>query len=69
MVDLIKRMMDEANNRHILDFNFTLGLSDFESSLKRKKSSLNPTYKRRINKRNKVLEIDLNVHSYEYEPL
>ena len=68
MVDLIKRMLDEANNRHILDFNFTLGLSAFESSLKRKKSFLNPTNKRRRRKRNRVLEIDLNVHPSEYEP-
>jgi hypothetical protein len=68
MVDLIKRMLDEANNRHILDFNFTLGLSAFESSLKRKKSFLSPTNKRRRRKRNRVLEIDLNVHPSEYEP-
>jgi hypothetical protein len=34
MVDLIERMLDEANNRHILDFNFTFGLSAFKSSLK-----------------------------------
>ena len=32
--------MDDANNTHIMDYDFTLGLGAFESSLKRKKSFL-----------------------------
>jgi hypothetical protein len=40
LIDLIKKMMDDANNTHIMDYDFTLGLGAFESSLKRKKSFL-----------------------------
>jgi hypothetical protein len=42
LIDLIKKMMDDANNLHIMDYDFTLGLGAFESSLKRKKSFLIP---------------------------
>ena len=38
---LIKFMFDEANNQQIMDFQFTLRLIDFESSLYQKKSFLN----------------------------
>jgi hypothetical protein len=68
MVGLIKRIFDEANNRHIMDFNFTLGLTSFKSPLKQKKNFLIPTNKNRSNK-NSGLEIDLNFHPPEYELL
>jgi hypothetical protein len=61
-------MLDEANNIHIMDYDFTLGLGAFESSLKRKKSFLNPKKKNKRRKHSDGLEIDLNVPAYEYEP-
>ena len=67
LLSLVKKMMDEANNLHIMDFDFTPGLGSLDSSLKRKKSFLSPTKKQR-NKKNNGLEIDLNVHPSEYEP-
>ena len=49
------------------DFNFTFGLGVLDSSLKRKKSFLSPTKKKRRSKQNSGFKIDLNVHAYEYE--
>jgi len=54
-------MLDEANNFYIMDFYFTTGLDSLDSSLKRKKSFLSLTKKRRSSKKNYGLEIDLNV--------
>ena len=65
---LIKSMIDEANNQGIMDFDFTVGLSAYESSLKRKKSFLSPAKKRKRSKPNRGLEIDLNVRPFEQEP-
>ena len=42
MIGLVRKMLDEANNLHILDYDFTLGLGAYESSLKRKKIFLSP---------------------------
>ena len=50
-----------------MDFEFTLGLGDFESSLKRKKSFLIPKNKGKIIKQTGGFEIDLNVHASEYD--
>lgn len=57
-------MMDDANDLHIMDYDFTLGLGAYESSLKRKKSFLSPIKK---NKQSGSLEIDLGVLASEYE--
>lgn len=56
--------MDDANDLHIMDYDFTLGLGAYESSLKRKKSFLSPIKK---NKQSGSLEIDLGVLASEYE--
>jgi hypothetical protein len=40
-------MLDDANNLHIMDYDFTLGLGAFESYLKRKKSFLSPKKKKK----------------------
>ena len=61
-------MFNEANNRHMFDFNFTLGIRTFKSFLKKKKSFLVPTNKRRRSEQNRGLEIDLKVHPSKYEP-
>ena len=45
MIGLVRKMLDEANNLHILDYDFTLGLGAYESSFKRKKSFLGPKKK------------------------
>jgi hypothetical protein len=42
LVGLVKKILDEDNDLHIIDYEFTLGLNDFEVSLKRKKSFLSP---------------------------
>ena len=68
LVDLVKQRLDEDNNLHIMDFDFTLGLGDFESSLKTKKSFLIPKNKGKRIKQTGGFEIDLNVHASEYEP-
>ena len=68
LVGPVKKMLDEANNLQIMDYDFTLGLGALESSLKRKKSFLSPKKKRKRGKRSSELEIDLNVHPSEYEP-
>ena len=48
--------------------NFSLGLGAYESSLKRKKSFLSPKKKNKEIKQNSGLDIDMNVHPFEYEP-
>src|SRR5690606_28434765 len=68
LTNMLKKMLDEANNFHIMDFDFTPGLGSLDSSLKRKKSFLSPTKKRRSNRKDNGLEIDLNVDPSEYEP-
>lgn len=68
MIGLVKRMLDEASNLSLLDYDFTLGLGAYESSLKRKKSFLSPKKKNKGRKQNSGLDIDLNVHTLEYEP-
>ena len=68
LIGLVKTMLDEANNLHIMDFDFTFELGALELSLKRKKSFLSPKKKQRRKKQNNGLEIDLNVHASEYEP-
>ena len=65
---MLKKMLDEANNLHITDFDFTHGLESLDPSLKRKKSFLSPTKKRISNRKNNGLEIDLNFDPSEYEP-
>ena len=53
MIVLVKKMLDEANNLQILDYDFTLGLGAYESYLKRKKSFLSPKNKK-TNEENKI---------------
>ena len=50
LVGLVKKMLDEANDLHIMNYDFTFGLGAFESSLKRKNNFLSPKKK---NKRRK----------------
>ena len=68
MIGLVQKMLDEANNIQILDYDFSLGLGAYESSLKRKKSFLSPKKKNKERKQNSGLDIDMNVHPSEYEP-
>lgn len=67
LTGMLKKMLDEANNLHVTDFDFTPGLGSLDSYLKRKKSFLSPTKKRRSSRKNNRLEIDLNVDPSEYE--
>ena len=60
--------MDDANDIHIMDYDFTLGLDAYESHLKRKKSFLNPKNKNKIRKNNVSLYIYLNVPASKDEP-
>jgi len=68
LTEMVKKMLDEANNLNIMDFDFTGGLDALDSSLKRKKSFLSPTKKKRRKNQNNGLEIDLNIHASEFEP-
>ena len=68
MIGLVRKMLDEANNLHILDYEFTLGLGVYDSCLKRKKSFLSPKNKNKRRKQNSNLDIDLNMHPSEYTP-
>ena len=68
LVGLVKKLLDEANTLHIMDFDFTTSLGAFESSLKRKKSFLSPKKKGKRIKKSSGLEIDLNIHASEYDP-
>ena len=52
MIALVKKMLDEANKLQILDYDFSLGLGAYESSLKRKRVFL--ALKRKTNKENKI---------------
>jgi len=61
-------MMDDANDLHIMDYEFTLGLGSYETCLKRKKSFLSPKNKNKRGKQSGSLEIDFNVPASEYEP-
>ena len=68
LIGMLKKLSDEANNLHIMDFDFTLGSGSLDSSFKRKKSFLSPTKKRKSRRKKNGLEIDLNVDPSEYEP-
>ena len=68
LIGMLKKMLDEANNLHVTDFDFTPGLGFLDPSLKRRKSFLSPTKKRRSSRKNSGLEIDLNADPSEYEP-
>lgn len=68
LIDLAKKFVDDVNDLHIMDYDFTLGLGAYESSLKRKKSFLSPKNKNKRSKKNASLDIDLNVPASEDEP-
>ena len=68
LIGLFDKLLEDANNLHIMDFDFTAGSNALDSSLKRKKSFLSPTKKQRRRKQNTSLEIDLKVNAMEYEP-
>ena len=51
LIVLVKKMLDDANNIHIMDYEFMCELGDFESSLKRKKSFLSPKKRRKTRKK------------------
>ena len=46
LIDLAKKIVDDANNINIRDHDFTVDLGAYESSLKRKKSFLSPKKKK-----------------------
>ena len=68
MIGLVRKMLDEAINLHILKSDFTIGMGAYGSYLKRKKSSLIPKKKNKRRKQNSNLDIDLNMHPSEYTP-
>ena len=61
LTGMLNKLLDEANNLHIMDFDFTPGSGSLDSSLKRKKSFLSPTKKRKSKRKKNGFEIDLNV--------
>jgi hypothetical protein len=65
LIGLVKRMLDDANNLDIMDYDFTLGLGALETSLKRKKRFFIPKKKNKRSNRSGRLEID---STYENEP-
>ena len=68
LTDMVKTILKEANKKHLMDFEFTVGVDAFDLSLKRKKSFLSPKNKQRINKQHNGKEIDLNFPALEEEP-
>ena len=52
LISLFKKLLDDANNLHIIDYEFTCGLGAFELSLKRKKSFLSPKKRRKGRQQN-----------------
>jgi len=68
LIALVQKMLDDASNLHITDYEFTCWLGVFESSLKRKKSFLSPKKRRKTSKQNARLVIDLNIVANEDEP-
>ena len=68
LISLAKKLLDDANNLHIMDYEFTCGLGAFELCLKRKKSFLSPKKRRKRRQQNAILEIDLNILADEDEP-
>jgi hypothetical protein len=58
LIGLVKRMLDDANNLDIMDYDFTLGLGALETSLKRKKSFLIPKKKKKRSNKSGRLETD-----------
>ena len=68
LIGLFDKLLEDANNLHIMDFDFIARSNALDSSLKRKKSFLSPTKKQRRRKQNTGLDIDLNVKASEYEP-
>ena len=45
LIGLVDKLLEDANNLHLMDFDFTVGLDALNSSLKRKKSFLSPKKK------------------------
>ena len=68
LTDMVKKMLEEANKQHLMDFDFTVGVDDLDMSLKRKKSFLSPKNKQRRNKKHSGMEIYLNVPTLDEEP-
>ena len=68
LIALVKKLLDHANNIHIMDYEFKCGLGAFELSLKRKKSFLSPKKRRKRRQQNEIFEIDLNIMEDEDEP-
>ena len=65
LTDMVKKMLEEANKKHLMDFSFTVGVDALDTSLKRKKSFLSPKNKQRRNKNHSGMEIYLNVPALE----
>ena len=68
LTDMVKKMLEESNKKHLMDFEFTVGVDALDLSLKRKKSFLSPKNKQRRKKQHSGMEIDLNVPALEEEP-
>jgi hypothetical protein len=58
LIGLVKRMLDDANNLDIMDYDLTLGLGDLETSLKTKKRFFSPKKKNKRSNRSGRLETD-----------
>ena len=74
LIALVKKLLDDANNLHIMDYEFQCGLGAFELSLKRKNSFLSPKKRRKTRQHNARFEIDLNIpagedESFQFEEL
>ena len=68
LTGMVKKMLEESNKKHLMDFEFTVGVDALDTSLKRKKSFLSPKNKHRRKKQHIGMEIDLNVPALEEEP-
>ena len=54
LIDMVKKMLEEANKKHLMDFEFTVGVDALDLSLKRKKSFLSP--KKHKEEKNNTME-------------
>ena len=65
---MVKKMLEEANKQHLIDFEFIVWVDGLDLYLKRKKSFLSPKNKQRRKRKQSGIEIDLNVPALEEEP-
>ena len=67
MKEYLERCLIDFNDKFIMDFDFTNDPQALDGSLRRKKSWISPSFKRR-QRAQRALAEDLNVNAEEYMP-